>query len=107
MHGWAFPRVPGPNGCRQNNPLSVLSRWKIFDNLRRSLVPAAVMSLFVLGWTVLSPVWLWTLSSIALLLMVPLLAPLVDLFRKPDDVRLSQHLTRRLTPPRNTLRRPY
>ena len=60
---WAFPQVPGPNGFRQNNPLSVLSRWKIFDNLRRSLVPAAMMSLFVLGWTVLSPIWLWTLSS--------------------------------------------
>ena len=89
---WAFPQVPGPNGFRQNNPLSVLSRWKIFDNLRRSLVPAAMMSLFVLGWTVLSPIWLWTLSSISLLLMVPFLAPLVDLFRKPDDVRLLQHL---------------
>ncbi|MEP7151996.1 MAG: glucoamylase family protein, partial [Nitrospira sp.] len=90
---WAFPQVPGPNGRRQNNPLSALSRWKIFDNLRRSLVPAAMMSLFVLGWTVLSPVWLWTLSALSLLLIAPLLTALGDLFRKPDDVRLSQHLT--------------
>ena len=90
---WAFPQVPGPNGRRQNNPLSALSRWKIFDNLRRSLVPAAMMSLFVLGWTVLSPAWLWTLSALSLLLIAPLLAALGDLFRKPDDVRLSQHLT--------------
>ena len=32
-----------------------LSRWKIFDNLRRSLVPPALTLLLLLGWTVLSP----------------------------------------------------
>ncbi|MDP9131638.1 MAG: cyclic beta 1-2 glucan synthetase, partial [Nitrospirota bacterium] len=91
--GWIFPRVPAPTGRRLNNPLSALSRWKILDNLRRSLVPAALTFLFVSGWTVLSPVWLWTLSALALILISPLLAALVDLFRKPEDVRLSRHLT--------------
>ena len=52
---WLLPRVPGPDGRRQKNPLSGLSRWKIFDNLRRSLVPAALTLLLLLGWTVLSP----------------------------------------------------
>ena len=37
---WLLPRVPGPSGRRLDNPLSALSRWKIFDNLRRSLVGA-------------------------------------------------------------------
>ncbi len=27
------------------NPISSLSKWKIFDNLRRSLVPIALMSI--------------------------------------------------------------
>ena len=35
--------------ARQKNPLSALSRWKIFDNLRRSLFPAALTLLFLLG----------------------------------------------------------
>ena len=48
---------------------------------------------FVLGWTVLSPFWLWTLSTLALILSAPLLAAFVDLFRKPEDVRFNQHLT--------------
>ena len=39
---WLLPRVPGPGARRQKNPLSGLSRWKIFDNLRRSLVPSGV-----------------------------------------------------------------
>lgn len=90
---WAFPRVPGPNGRNQNNPLSILSRWKIFDNLRRSLVPAVTTSLFVMGWVLLSPIRLWTLSTLALVLIAPVLSAVVDLFRKPEDVRISQHLT--------------
>ena len=36
---WVFPRVPLPGGGRGPNPLSGFDRWKIFDNLRRSLLP--------------------------------------------------------------------
>lgn len=39
---WLFPRVPGPDGVPVPNPLGRLARWMIFDNLRRSLVPAAL-----------------------------------------------------------------
>jgi cyclic beta-1,2-glucan synthetase len=45
---WLLPRVPGADARRIANPLSVLSRWKIFDNLRRSLVPVALL-LVLLG----------------------------------------------------------
>ena len=38
---WVLPWVPGPDGRLRKNPLSMLSRWKIFDNLRRSLTAAA------------------------------------------------------------------
>ena len=51
--GWLLPRVPGPGKRRLRNPLSALSQWKLFDNLRRSLVPAALTLLLLLGWTVL------------------------------------------------------
>ncbi len=57
---WLLPVIPGSDGRLQKNPLSGLSRWKIFDNLRRSLVPPALLLLFCLGWTILSPAWLWT-----------------------------------------------
>ena len=35
---WLFPFVPSRRGI-ERNPLSIISRWKILDNLRRSLVP--------------------------------------------------------------------
>jgi hypothetical protein len=90
---WLLPRVPGMGGVRQRNPLSGLSRWKIFDNLRRSLVPAAMVLLLLLGWTVLSPAWFWTVSVMAIVLVPPLLGSLLHLFQKPDEVLLSQHLS--------------
>jgi cyclic beta-1,2-glucan synthetase len=37
-----------------------LSQWKLFDNLRRSLVPAALVLLLVLGWTLLPAASVWT-----------------------------------------------
>ncbi len=59
-------------GRRVPNPISFLSRWKILDNLRRSLVEAGIFLLFVLGWTVLpgKPLY-WTLVTIAILFVPP------------------------------------
>ncbi len=74
------------------NPLSLLSQWKLFDNLRRSLVPAALLLLLLLGWTILSSAWFWTLAVIGIILIPSLIASVLDLFRKPDNVLLGQHL---------------
>jgi cyclic beta-1,2-glucan synthetase len=60
------------------NPLPALERWKVLDNLRRSLVPPALVCLLAAGWTVLpgSP-WLW--SGVALLtLAMPLVLETVN-----------------------------
>ena len=89
---WLLPGVPGSGGSRRKNPLSGLSRWKIFDNLRRSLVPAAWTLLLLLGWIVLSPPWLWTLAVMGTILIPPWMASFLDLFQKPGDMLLHQHL---------------
>ena len=47
---WMFSRVPDESGRRVSNPISVINRWKIFDNLRRSLVDPFLFMLFVAGW---------------------------------------------------------
>ncbi|MBI2681209.1 MAG: cyclic beta 1-2 glucan synthetase [Candidatus Solibacter usitatus] len=89
---WLLPRVPGLSGRPRSNPLSGLSRWKIFDNLRRSLAPLALTMLLLLGWTALSPAWFWTLAVMAMILLPPLLGSILHLFQKADDVLLRQHL---------------
>ena len=66
--GWLLPRVPGAAGKRRPNTLSALAWWKIFDNLRRSLVPPALLLLLVGGWTLApEPTGFWTLFVLALL----------------------------------------
>jgi cyclic beta-1,2-glucan synthetase len=90
---WLMPFVPGPDGRLQKNPLSMLSRWKIFDNLRRSLTSAALTLLLLLGWTVLPSPWFWTLSVIGIILIPSLITSVLNLLQKPGDVTLGQHLT--------------
>ncbi|MBE0568234.1 MAG: cyclic beta 1-2 glucan synthetase, partial [Deltaproteobacteria bacterium] len=89
--GWLLSRVPGPGDTRRGNPLSGLSQWKIFDNLRRSLEPSALTLLLLLGWITLSSAWFWTLSVIGILLIPSLMASALDMFRKPADALLRQH----------------
>ena len=89
---WLLPRVPGPRGERLANPISALSRWKIFDNLRRSLVPSALTLLLLLGWTALSQDWFWTLFLIGIVLIPSFNASILDFSRKRGDVLPKQHL---------------
>lgn len=88
---WVFPAVPGPNGHKLDNPLSNLSLWKIFDNLRRSLCSPTLLLLFVIGWTFLPHVLLWTSSLLAVLFLPSLLGFFIEALQWPKEVRLSQH----------------
>ncbi len=91
---WLLRRVPGAAGQSVKNPLSALSQWKIFDNLRRSLVPVALIALFLSGWAVAESPLFWTLATLSVLLLPVLLTSLVELVRKPDEALLSQHSSR-------------
>jgi cyclic beta-1,2-glucan synthetase len=66
---WLFPFVPSRTGLKRNR-LPLVSRWKILDNLRRSLMAPATVAALVLGWTILpGPPAAWTaiaLASVAL-----------------------------------------
>jgi hypothetical protein len=90
---WLLPRVPGSDPRRMANPLSGLSRWKIFDNLRRSLVPVGLMHL-ILGTWLIAP----QLANLGLLLVIviitlpALLSSLTHVLRKPDDLPWPMHL---------------
>src|SRR5207248_5612448 len=62
---WLFPFVPSRTGL-QRNRLPLVSRWKILDNLRRSLLGPATLALLVLGWTVLpGSAFAWTAMALA------------------------------------------
>jgi cellobiose phosphorylase len=82
---WLRARVPASGG-RTANPLSTISRWKILDNLRRSLVEICQVALFIAGWTVLpgSPL-VWTGLVLLAVAWPWLLSTLLAASRPPRD----------------------
>ena len=97
---WLLPRVPAPSALagskakRQPNPLSSLSIWKIFDNLRRSLVPPSLLALMMGGWLFgPGPAWFWTLLVVSVVLLPALLLTVIELIRKPEKRDWLVHLT--------------
>jgi cyclic beta-1,2-glucan synthetase len=89
---WFLPIVPGASKGYEKNPISLLSKWKIFDNLRRSLVPVAQVTLFILGWTVLPSGWFWTLSIAVMILLPSVLISAWNATRKPKEIDFTQHI---------------
>lgn len=90
---WLLPRVPGPDARRIANPLSALSLWKIFDNLRRSLIPIALM-VFMVGTWILIPAHggSGVLLVVVLIALPGLLSALANVIGKPQDVPWRMHL---------------
>ena len=91
--GWLLPRVPGADAGRQKNPLSWLSQWKLFDNLRRSLVPLALILMLLVGWALLESPGFWTVAVISILLIPVLISSVVEIFKPPCEVPYRQHFS--------------
>jgi cellobiose phosphorylase len=90
--GWLLPFVRTRQGRLIRNKLSALSRWKIADNLRRSLLPLSLLALLLLGWFILPFPWFWTLAVSLITLLPPVIAIAWQVFHKPDDLTLKAHL---------------
>jgi len=77
--GWLLPWARNARGRRTRNSLSLLSRWKILDNLRRSLVPPALLTILAGGLSAAPGLWrLWVFFTVAAMSFGPAAAILVD-----------------------------
>ncbi|MEG2979327.1 MAG: cyclic beta 1-2 glucan synthetase, partial [Stenotrophomonas sp.] len=88
---WLMPWTPRPGPGWERNRLSLLSRGKLLDNLRRSLVPIAALALLVAGWLHASNPVAWTAWVLALWYAPPLIGMLRDALSVPDDTPLEAH----------------
>jgi cyclic beta-1,2-glucan synthetase len=83
--GWLKSTVPGPDGPMTNR-LSAISRWKILDNLRRSLVEIAQLAMLITGWFLLpGPVIEWTAVALLAIAFPWLFSLVISLLRPPRD----------------------
>jgi cellobiose phosphorylase len=79
---WLTRRVPGPAGSN-SDPLSALSRWKIADNMRRSVTPIALLIWLVAGWTFLPGTGIGWTFAVMIALGTPWIAPLLFSAARP------------------------
>ena len=89
---WLLPSVPASGGRREKNPLSALSKWKLLDNLRRSLASTSLSLLFLLGWAILPDSLLWTASAVALIFLPALVVSVFGSPRRSSGTRLGPYL---------------
>jgi len=101
---WLLPRVPDAEGRGIRNPISALSWWKIFDNLRRSLVPIALVLFFFASWLLVPRLGLLATCMLLAIIALPgLLSLVVELLRKPEQLPWRMHLRGMLASSKRTL----
>ncbi|MFN2438485.1 MAG: GH36-type glycosyl hydrolase domain-containing protein [Chitinophagaceae bacterium] len=88
---WVLPFVQGADNRLRKNRLSLLSIWKIADNLRRSLVPISLLVLVLIGWFVSASSFFWTVVVLTIIFLPALIHFVWQLFKKPPDVLFVQH----------------
>ena len=91
---WILGRARNANGDRIHVPIPPISRWKMLDNLRRTLsAPAAFLTL-IGGWTLpfASPL-IWTSFVLATIAIPPLLPVLIGLIPHRRGISKRSHLT--------------
>src|SRR5205085_2844629 len=73
--------------------ISAVTWWKIFDNLRRSLVPSAMLLVLLTSWLVWPAMTAASLILVLTVVMLPTLAAtMTELLRKPTDLPVALHI---------------
>lgn len=82
---WLLPKVPQGQIGTCLNSLPLIDRWKIVDNLRRSLVTPALLALLVAGWIWLPGTPMFWTSVAVLILAWDLFNSLITRIVRPDQ----------------------
>jgi len=100
QHRWArgdwqlLPYLFGPS-----SGIPMLGRWKMYDNLRRSLIPIGWLVASVMGWYYMEPrqALIWQLVLIFLLFVAPTLSLISGIMPRRGDIVARAHVHRVLS----------
>ena len=89
---WLFPTVPDASRRKVRNSLPLVSRWKILDNLRRSLVAPSMFLWLLAAWTIFpgSPL-LWSLFVVLTIAFPVYLHVTTSLLIHPRGIPWTSH----------------
>jgi cyclic beta-1,2-glucan synthetase len=80
---WLARRVRGTGGSRYRNPLTAVHSWKVLDNLRRSMLPAALLAWGLAGWVLLPRPGMFWVPLLALVVGYPMLIHAIETLLSP------------------------
>ncbi len=90
---WLWRTVPDASRRPVLNSLPVIARWKILDNLRRSLLPIALVGLLAAGWTILpGSALMWTVLAVLVLAFPAYVQVARSLGSRVRGVRIRDHI---------------
>jgi cyclic beta-1,2-glucan synthetase len=90
---WILGRGPNAGTCRARGTMPAVGRWKMLDNLRRTLSAPACLLALLAGWTLpLNEAAIWTifvLSTIVLPTLIPVVGAVVP---RRSGITVRSHL---------------
>jgi cyclic beta-1,2-glucan synthetase len=90
---WILPRVSNAGGQKVRNPLPLIARWKILDNLRRSLVAPSVFLWLAAASTIFpGPALLWSMFVFIAIAFPVYLHVTTGLLTHPRGIPWGSHL---------------
>ncbi|MGH6875857.1 MAG: glycosyl transferase, partial [Rhizomicrobium sp.] len=90
---WIFGRGPGSRDADGQGAVSAVGRWKLLDNLRRSLSAPATLAAFIAGWLLpLHAAVLWTVFLLFTIAFPALLPAVAGLVPRSAEVSMRSHL---------------
>src|SRR5215216_4643891 len=93
---WLRTEVPHRTEGKAPNTLSSIDRWKLFDNLRRSLVPPTILAFLISGWLLLPGyglIWMiFALSPYLMAIVSNFIAELHHSFSKQHSTVVTRPL---------------
>jgi cyclic beta-1,2-glucan synthetase len=85
---WLIGRAPDPSGA----PIPLIGRWKMLDNLRRTLFAPAAFLTLIAGWTLpFAAPWIWTTFVLACITIPPLLQVLIGAIPRRRGISKRSH----------------
>ncbi|MEJ7731260.1 MAG: glucoamylase family protein, partial [Polyangiaceae bacterium] len=82
LASWLLPRVPTAAG-KARNDVGAMGWWKLFDNLRRSVLPPLSVALLLFGWLAVPQTAAACTALVALVLATPLYGRLASTLVRP------------------------
>jgi cyclic beta-1,2-glucan synthetase len=90
---WLLGLAPGSSGKGRGDGVPIVGRWKMLDNLRRSLSSPSMVAALLVGWAAPAHTAVtWTVFLIATMAIPPLLPVTAELAPRRPGVALKSHV---------------